>query len=186
MQPKTLKSTTIPTPLGDMLAIGDNEHLYLLKLTAKKHTERAVADLKRITGYAIEPGECKIHSIISQELSAYFAKTLTKFTAPLFLTGTDFQKQAWLALCKIPFGQTRSYLKQAELIKKPKAYRAVANANARNKLEIIVPCHRVITHTGKLGGYAGGIDKKQWLLYHENPQTKNNYANVDALTKQNI
>ena len=155
-----------------MLAIGDDEHLYLLKLTEKQHTERAIDDLKGRTGYLIEPGECKIHFTISQELSAYFAKSLTKFTTPLFLTGTDFQKQAWQALSQIPYGKTFSYLQQAKLIKKPKAYRAVANANARNKLEIIIPCHRVITHNGKLGGYAGGVDKKQWLLYHEAPHTK--------------
>lgn len=170
MQTKTLKSTIIPTPLGDMLAIGDDENLYLLKLNAKKHTERAITDLKRATRCVIEPGTSKIHHTISLEIAAYFAKNLTKFTTPICLTGTDFQKQAWQALCKIPYGQTNSYLMQAELINKPKSYRAVANANARNKLEIIIPCHRAITYNGKLGGYAGGIENKQWLLDHENPQ----------------
>ena len=75
--------------------------------------------------------------------------------------GSEFQKQAWHALIKVPYGQTRSYLNQAKIIGNEKAFRAVANANGANQLSIIVHCHRIINHNGKLGGYASGIERKE-------------------------
>ena len=83
------------------------------------------------------------------------------------LLGTDFQKLAWHALTTIPYGHTKSYVEQAHAIAKPSACRAVGTANGANQLAIIIPCHRIITSTGKLGGYAGGLTRKKWLLAHE-------------------
>lgn len=74
---------------------------------------------------------------------------------------------AWQALTLIPYGETRSYAQQAQSLGKPTAYRAVANANGANSLSIIIPCHRIINSSGNLGGYGGGIARKQWLLEHE-------------------
>ena len=98
------------------------------------------------------------------QLSEYFSGKRKTFNLPLLLKGTDFQKQVWQALLKIPFGETRSYKQIAETIGNPKAVRAVGMANNKNPFLIIVPCHRVIGANGKLVGYAVGLDKKEYLL----------------------
>ena len=99
-----------------------------------------------------------------RQLSEYFSGNRKTFNLPLLLKGTDFQKQVWQALLKIPFGETRSYKQIAEAIGNPKAVRAVGMANNKNPLLIVVPCHRVIGANGKLVGYAVGLDKKEYLL----------------------
>lgn len=99
-----------------------------------------------------------------RQLSEYFSGKRKVFNLPLLLKGTDFQKQVWQALLKIPFGETRSYKQIAEAIGNPKAVRAVGMANNKNPLLIVVPCHRVIGANGKLVGYAVGLDKKEYLL----------------------
>ena len=99
-----------------------------------------------------------------RQLSEYFSGKRKTFNLPLLLKGTDFQKQVWQALLKIPFGETRSYKQIAEAIGNPKAVRAVGMANNKNPLLIVVPCHRVIGANGKLVGYAVGLDKKEYLL----------------------
>ncbi len=107
----------------------------------------------------------QIVSRCKEELDSYFAGKLEKFTIPLeFVKGTDFQKDVWRALLNIPYGQTRSYKDIAIMIGNPKAVRAVGGANNKNPIGIVVPCHRVIGSSGKLVGYAGGIDKKEMLL----------------------
>ncbi|WNO62043.1 methylated-DNA--[protein]-cysteine S-methyltransferase [Rheinheimera sp. MMS21-TC3] len=103
----------------------------------------------------------------AQQLTAYFAGKLQQFTLPLAATGTEFQQQVWQQLTRIPFATTCSYAAIAQQIGRPKAMRAVGAANGRNPIAIIVPCHRVIGASGKLTGYAGGLDKKAWLLKHE-------------------
>ena len=85
----------------------------------------------------------------------------------MIFTGTKFQKKVWLNLTKIPAGRTCSYSELAAAVGNKKASRAVANSNANNILALVVPCHRVILQNGKIGGYAGGIEKKEWLLCHE-------------------
>lgn len=102
-----------------------------------------------------------------QQLAAYFAGSLTEFDLPLQMQGTTFQQRVWSALKAIPSGTTISYGELALQIGQPKASRAVGLANGRNPLSIIVPCHRVIGANGKLTGYGGGIERKQWLLNHE-------------------
>ena len=104
---------------------------------------------------------------IESELKAYFEGTLKKFTTPLFLLGSSFQQRVWKELLKIPYGTTRSYAAQAASMGEPKAIRAVANANGANQLAIVIPCHRIINTNGALGGYGGGIARKEWLLKHE-------------------
>ncbi len=84
--------------------------------------------------------------------------------------GTPFQQRAWAALCDIPYGQTRSYADQARTLGNPAASRAVGRANAQNPLPIVIPCHRVIGHSGSLTGFAGGLCTKRWLLDLETPQ----------------
>lgn len=101
------------------------------------------------------------------QLQAYFAKELRQFELPLAPAGTVFQQQVWQALLTVPYGKTASYGDIAKAIANPKGVRAVGLANGRNPISIIVPCHRIIGANGKLTGYAGGLDKKAWLLTHE-------------------
>ena len=102
-----------------------------------------------------------------KQMNEYFSGKRKKFDLPLYFEGTEFQKNVWNELRKIPYGITVSYKDIAEGINNEKAVRAVGNANNKNKRMIIVPCHRVIGKNGKLVGFAGGLDKKEFLLEHE-------------------
>jgi methylated-DNA-[protein]-cysteine S-methyltransferase len=105
--------------------------------------------------------------LVQEQFSAYFNGALTAFDLPLEIRGTDFQRKVWQHLLTIPFGKTCSYLDLALDLGDPKAIRAVAAANAKNKHLIVIPCHRVIAKNGQMQGYAGGITRKEQLLMHE-------------------
>ncbi|MEM1330892.1 MAG: methylated-DNA--[protein]-cysteine S-methyltransferase [Planctomycetota bacterium] len=108
----------------------------------------------------------------AEQLAAYFAGDLQRFDLPLTPKGTPFQRRVWDALLEIPFGVTTSYGAIAQEIGQPGAAIAVGRANGANPLWIVVPCHRVIGTDGKLHGYAGGLDRKRWLLEHEGALTR--------------
>lgn len=112
-------------------------------------------------------GSVEILNKTIKQLDEYFNGERKQFDIPYELNGTEFQKKSWDALTKIPYAQTWSYENQAIYIGNIKATRAVGNANSKNPIGIIVPCHRVIGKNNKLTGYAGGLDKKEWLLNHE-------------------
>lgn len=158
---------TIHSPLGELTAIADDTHLLLLSFSDSKKLETQKRKLTAKATKELIQQASKPITMIKKELDLYFAKQLTQFKTPLKLIGTKFQQKAWQALQKIPYGETRSYLQEAQTIGKPTAYRAVANANGANPLVIIVPCHRIIAHNGKLGGYSAGLTRKRYLLDHE-------------------
>lgn len=106
------------------------------------------------------------------QLQDYFEGKRTDFTFKLNPKGTDFQQKVWQELLKIPFGKTMSYMDLSKKLGDVKAIRAVASANGKNPLWIVVPCHRVIGTDGSLTGYAGGLWRKKWLIEHENPTTQ--------------
>ncbi len=133
-------------------------------------------DANGISSIIVLNSEEKITDIIPIELedcvmqlNEYFEGTRTQFDLKLNPEGTDFQKTVWKQLEQIPYGKTVSYLELSKQLGDVKAIRAVANANGKNPLWIVVPCHRVIGSDGSLTGYAGGLHRKQWLLEHENP-----------------
>lgn len=103
------------------------------------------------------------------QLNEYFEGSRQQFSLKLNPEGTDFQQKVWKALQTIPYGTTTTYLKLSQQLGDVKAIRAVANANGKNPLWIVIPCHRVIGSDGSLTGYAGGLQRKQWLLEHESP-----------------
>lgn len=107
-----------------------------------------------------------LHRCLSQ-LELYFTGSLEEFDLPLKPSGTDFQQKVWRALMEIPLGSTISYLELSRLLGDPKAIRAVAAANGKNPIPIVIPCHRVIGSNGSLTGFAGGLARKEWLLRHE-------------------
>jgi len=160
----------LETPMGRMIAIADERALFLLEFTNRKNMRRQFDRLRKVQSRAILPGRTPITDQIEAELKTYFSGKLSDFKTPLATSGTDFQRQTWAALQTIPHGETRSYAQLAEMIDKPKAVRAVASANANNGLALIIPCHRVIGKNGGLGGYAGGITRKQQLIELESKQ----------------
>jgi len=162
-----LRVEWIDTPVGPMVAVCDAGALYLLEFTDRKALPKQFTRLSKVHGRAIIPGRTDITRQISDELKAYFNGQLTRFETPLNPTGTDFQKLTWQRLLDIPYGQTWSYAQLADAVGNSKAVRAVAGANASNGMALIIPCHRVIRTGGDLGGYAGGLGRKNWLLTHE-------------------
>lgn len=137
---------------------------------------KITGDIDGIASIIVLNSEEKVTDIIPQELEdcvmqlqEYFKKERQQFSFKTNAQGTDFQKRVWCELQTIPFGKTTTYLKLSQQLGDVKAIRAVANANGKNPLWIAVPCHRVIGSDGSLTGYAGGLQRKQWLLEHESP-----------------
>lgn len=164
---KILRVSQLDTPLGPMVAMADEEALYLLEFVGRRGLEAEIERLKRKTQSEITPGSTNPLVSIEKELKHYFKGELREFKTPLVYLGTPFQNLVWKELQKIPTGETRSYLDIAHAIGKPTACRAVAGANGANQLAIIIPCHRVINASGALGGYAAGLTRKEWLLNQE-------------------
>ncbi len=114
-----------------------------------------------------EPGISDVMHNCTEQLIEYFHGTRTSFDLPVSQSGTDFQQRVWNELLEIPYGRTISYMDLAKRLGDPKCIRAAASTNGKNKLAIIVPCHRVIGTDRSLTGYAGGLPRKKWLLGHE-------------------
>ncbi len=167
-QTAILKAHWLDTPLGPMLAIADDSCLYLLEFVNRRALEREVERLRKRLKAAVVPGSNAILDQISTEITAYFDGSLTRFKTPIRWFGSEFQQQLWSALIDIPYGSTTSYGALAKQIGRPDAVRAVGSANGHNQFSIIVPCHRVIAADGSLTGYGGGLDRKAWLIRHEN------------------
>lgn len=155
-------TTIISSPLWDLYAIADEEYLLVLEFLDSQELGKKIARFP-----SIEQWKNNIIKKTIVELGEYFEWKIKKFTIPLSVVGTDFQKNAWKWLQAIPYGQTRSYGEQAKMIDNPRAVRAIGWANHNNHIVIIIPCHRVIGASGKLVGYGGGIERKIWLLDHE-------------------
>jgi O-6-methylguanine DNA methyltransferase len=171
---KLLKSFEFNTPLGPTIAISDDEVLYFLGFADTRNIGSAIEKLRISLNADIIISQTSIISLVQAQINAYFASKLIQFTIPIKLIGTPFQKAVWQELMNVKYGTTSSYAAQSAMINHPLAYRAVANANGRNPLSIIVPCHRIINSNGKLGGYNSGLDKKIWLLEHEKKYAKSN------------
>jgi O-6-methylguanine DNA methyltransferase len=142
-----------------------NSPIGILQLTASDSKLQSIEFLSTKT--QLEENNNSFLDLCKKQLEEYFQGKRKIFTIDLELIGTEFQKLVWLELSKIPFGSTISYLELSKNISDEKAIRAVANANAKNILPIIVPCHRVIGSNGNLVGYAGGLWRKKWLIEHE-------------------
>ncbi|WCR11476.1 bifunctional transcriptional activator/DNA repair protein Ada [Paracoccus stylophorae] len=162
-----LRADWIDTPLGGMIAIADDDALHLLEFVDRKALAEGLRKLSAMVGGRIGLGRSAITDRIEAELAAYFAGRQPRFSVPVRMYGTDFQRRVWQELQAIPAGQTRSYAELAAQIGRPTAIRAVARANATNRLALVVPCHRVIGADGRLSGYAGGLWRKEKLIQAE-------------------
>lgn len=154
----------IPTPLGLMLAGTGDEGLYLLEFIDRSRHEKQLHKIAAHNDCTFVPGSNEIMDKVVKQVDQYFNGTRKKFSIPIIYSGTDFQQNVWQALQTIPYGHTRAYQEQAEQIGDTKAVRAVAGANGKNRISIIIPCHRVIGKDGTLTGYGGGLWRKKYLL----------------------
>lgn len=153
------------SPIGNIISVvSDGLLLHLDFDDCQTRMHRLLS--RRYQTFRLVPGKNPLN--IRDCLSAYFNQDWSSFNEIKLLTdGTEFQQRVWAELQKIPCGTTISYTHLARSTGRPKAVRAVANANARNPIAIIIPCHRVIAKNGSLAGYAGGVHRKEWLLRHE-------------------
>lgn len=149
----------INSPLGITKIIGDKDGVSVISVSDAGSNEisKSIPEV--------------LKEAVSQ-LQEYFEKKRTHFDFKLNPKGTDFQQKVWKSLLEIPYGKTISYMDQTKKLGDIKAIRAVASANGKNPLWIVVPCHRVIGTNGSLTGYAGGLSRKKWLIEHENPTTQ--------------
>ena len=147
----------IHSPVGNLKLVASDKGLVAILWQNEKLSRVPLNELVEDT----------VHPILldtERELGEYFAGKRRTFSVPLDMRGTSFQKNVWQALLAIPFGETRSYGQLAKQLGNPQAMRAVGAANGRNPISIIVPCHRVIGSSGKLTGFAGGLETKAYLL----------------------
>jgi methylated-DNA-[protein]-cysteine S-methyltransferase len=151
----TVLYTTIESPIGPLIAVGDGEALHGLHITDGGAAVAVQPGWERADGAFAE---------VRAQLAAYFEGGLRSFDLPLAMAGSAFQQRVWQALRDIPYGETRSYGQLARRIGVPSAPRAVGVANRENPIAVIVPCHRVIGADGTLTGYAGGLERKRALL----------------------
>ena len=153
-----MQTAYIKSPLGITEIIGDEKGIAVISvLDSEKEITTEIPEVLKVA---------------VAELQDYFTGKRNDFTFKLNPKGTEFQQKVWQELLNIPFGKTMSYLELSKRLGDVKAIRAVASANGKNPLWIVVPCHRVIGTDGSLTGYAGGLWRKKWLLEHENPSTQ--------------
>jgi O-6-methylguanine DNA methyltransferase len=157
----------IPSPIWDLYAVADNDCLLLLEFGNSEELKNKTDKIERKYQTKLITGTNPILEKTKEQLDEYFDGKRKDFDIPLVMEWTLFQKKSWVALQKIPYGETRNYSEQAHMTWSPKAVRAIGWANHNNPIVIIVPCHRVIGKSGKLVGYGGWVDRKIWLLEHE-------------------
>lgn len=155
------------TPIGPMMAVTSDEGLGFLEFIDQKNFQASLKHWQQRQNGFFFVDQHPILTQTQKEITEYFDGKRKSFTVPLKMSGTDFQKKVWAEIQQIPYGQTISYAQQSVNLANPKAVRAVASANGKNKIAIIVPCHRIIGSDGCLTGYAGGIPRKKWLLAME-------------------
>lgn len=161
----------LTTPLGPMFVCATDDGVCLLEFVDRRMLETEFKDLQRLLDAQIIAGENQHIQQAKKEMIEYFNGERTTFETKLHTPGTDFQNSVWRCLETVPYGQTSTYQGQAEKLGNPKAIRAVASANGANRISIMVPCHRVIAKDGNLTGYGGGLERKRWLIEHEQKST---------------
>mgnify|MGYP005851291787 CR=1 FL=1 len=162
-----LISTTIDTPLCPMRAATTDRGICLLEMGSPERRSRETEELENAFGERMTTGSHPLLDRLAGELAAYFNGDLQRFSVPLDTRGTQWQHQVWAQLIKIPYGETLSYGELATRLGNPGGSRAVGLANGKNRISIVIPCHRVIASDGTLHGYGGGLERKRWLLEHE-------------------
>ena len=154
----------IESPVGPLLCGAVGKGICLLEFTDRRRIEKQMEAVTRRLGLALVPGDHPLLDTLRRELAEYFEGKRREFTLPLVAPGTEFQERVWAELCRIPYGITISYEELANRSGRAGAQRAVGTANGMNRIAIVIPCHRVVPKSGELGGYGGGLWRKQLLL----------------------
>jgi AraC family transcriptional regulator, regulatory protein of adaptative response / methylated-DNA-[protein]-cysteine methyltransferase len=168
-------TATIETAAGIMTAAAVDEGICLLEFVSGTKTAKELTALANHFRTTISTGENEHISILREQMEEYFGGKRKEFTVSLDPVGTPFQRSVWNELLKVRYGTTRTYLEQSAALGNTKSIRAVANANAQNRIAILIPCHRIIGSDGRLTGYAGGLWRKKWLLDHEKKHSQCEY-----------
>jgi AraC family transcriptional regulator of adaptative response/methylated-DNA-[protein]-cysteine methyltransferase len=169
---KRVAMTSIESPVGTLLAGAMDKGVCLLEFTDQRALEAQIASVRRRVGEAVEQASHPHLDALREQLAGYFAGARRDFDLPLVYPGTDFQVRVWNALLGIPYGETRSYEDVARAVGDLGSVRAVGTANGANRIAIVIPCHRVVNKGGRLGGYGGGLWRKQILLDLERGQRR--------------
>ena len=159
--------TALRSLWGELLITSSSRGVTGLLFLDSEAPREALERMRFRSGAAESVESSSAHHGVLEELAAYDRGELVSFSVPLDLRGTEFQLATWRELCRIPYGETRSYGDVARSLGRPLAFRAVGMANHSNPVALIVPCHRVIASDGALGGFGGGLDLKRRLLEHE-------------------
>jgi AraC family transcriptional regulator of adaptative response/methylated-DNA-[protein]-cysteine methyltransferase len=154
----------LDSPLGPLVAGATAEGICLLEFSDRRMLETQFETARSQFKLPVVPGQNEYLEKLKSELADYFAGKLQRFTLPLVYPGTTFQRKVWSELLRIPYGETRSYEDVAVAVGAAGAQRAVGRANGMNRIAIVIPCHRVVNKGGQLGGYGGGLRRKQFLL----------------------
>ena len=157
------------------------EGICLVEFSNRRMLETQLETLRKRFGRSILPGKSQHLEQLELELGQYFAGTLTNFKVPLTFPGSPFQERVWSALLRIPYGETRSYEDLACQVGIPVLVELSGRANGLNRIAILIPCHRVVNKGGKLGGYGGGLWRKQWLLELELLDGSSGKTNIPIL-----
>jgi AraC family transcriptional regulator of adaptative response/methylated-DNA-[protein]-cysteine methyltransferase len=165
--PDCIVTRQLSSVVGPLLAAATTRGVCLLSFADGAATTAESENLKRMFLRPVVRGTNEHLDRLAAQLEEYFAGQRHAFDLPLDYAGTPFQRDVWNGLLGIPFGQTISYAELARRIGRPDAQRAVGQANHHNRITIVIPCHRVVNADGALGGYGGGLHRKQYLLEHE-------------------
>jgi AraC family transcriptional regulator of adaptative response/methylated-DNA-[protein]-cysteine methyltransferase len=160
------------SPLGPLVTAANDQGVCLVEFSDRQMLETQFTTLKKLFSCAIVPGENGHLRQLKEELAAYFERKLQQFLVPLVYPGSTFQVRVWDELRRIPYGETCTYEQLAQRISNPSGQRAVGHANGMNRIAIVIPCHRVVNKSGKLGGYGGGLWRKERLLDLERNASK--------------
>jgi AraC family transcriptional regulator, regulatory protein of adaptative response / methylated-DNA-[protein]-cysteine methyltransferase len=157
----------VESPLGPLMVAASAQGICLLEFDDMQRVDNELSQLNRLLGLPIVAGENQHLMNLRNELEQYFDGQLKQFSLPLVYPGSDFQQRVWTELLKVPYAETRSYEELAIAVGSPLGVRAVGTANGANRIAILIPCHRVLNKNGRLGGYGGGLWRKNALLQLE-------------------
>ncbi len=157
-------SRSLESPIGPLTVCASAFAVCLLEFGNRRSAKSHMEAIEKRFGCTVLPGQSKHIDQLADELTQYFTGRLTRFATALDYRGTSFQVSVWKGLLRIPYGETTSYEQLAKRVGRPGAQRAVGTANGRNPIAIVIPCHRVVNKNGRLGGYGGGLWRKQFLL----------------------
>ncbi|XP_028158098.1 uncharacterized protein LOC114351191 [Ostrinia furnacalis] len=159
---------TFDSPLGDITAVADDSYLYMVCFEDSKNNESTIKSISKKLSCSFVEEKNEVLIKFEEELAAYLDGKLKKFTVPLKMIGTDFQKDVWKKLLKMPYGSTQTYGDLAKSLgRSASSSRAIGAACGANPHLLVVPCHRLVASNAKGGGFSSGVDRKEWLLNHE-------------------